>query len=65
MISAVFPPDERRRAVGWYGAAGGLGSIAGQVLGGLLLSADLFGLGWRVIFLINLPVGLVVVPLAA
>ncbi|MFD1545174.1 MFS transporter [Nonomuraea guangzhouensis] len=65
MISAVFPPDERRRAVGWYGATGGLGSIAGQVLGGLLLSADLFGLGWRVIFLINLPVGLVVVPLAA
>ncbi|MBT2226717.1 MFS transporter [Nonomuraea sp. NEAU-A123] len=65
MISAAFPPDERRRAVGWYGAAGGLGSIAGQVLGGLLLSADLFGLGWRVIFLINLPVGLVVVPLAA
>ncbi|MCA2219794.1 MFS transporter [Nonomuraea aurantiaca] len=65
MISAVFPPHERRRAVGWYGAAGGLGSIAGQVLGGLLLSADLFGLGWRVIFLINLPVGLVVVPLAA
>ncbi|MFI6926322.1 MFS transporter [Nonomuraea spiralis] len=64
MISAVYPPERRGRAIGWYGAAGGLGSIAGQVLGGLLLTADVFGLGWRVIFLINLPVGLVVVPLA-
>ncbi|TMR22345.1 MFS transporter [Nonomuraea zeae] len=64
-ISAVYPPEERARAVGWYGAVGGLGSIAGQVLGGLLLTADVLGLGWRVIFLINLPVGLVVVPLAA
>ncbi|MEV1179491.1 MFS transporter, partial [Nonomuraea sp. NPDC049784] len=31
-ISAVYPPDERARALGWYGVAGGLGSIAGQVL---------------------------------
>ncbi|MEO3873036.1 MFS transporter [Nonomuraea sp. B12E4] len=63
-ISAVYPPHERGRALGWYGATGGLGSIAGQVLGGMLLSADLFGLGWRVIFLVNLPVGLIVLPLA-
>ncbi|WP_226900324.1 MFS transporter [Nonomuraea phyllanthi] len=64
VISAVYPPEERGRALGWYGVTGGLGSIAGQVLGGLLLTADVLGLGWRVIFLINLPVGLVVVPLA-
>ncbi|RVX43432.1 EmrB/QacA subfamily drug resistance transporter [Nonomuraea polychroma] len=64
-ISAVYPPAERSRAVGWYGAVGGVGSIAGQVLGGLLLTADVLGLGWRVVFLINLPVGLFVVPLAA
>lgn len=63
-ISAVYPPSERGQALGWYGVAGGLGSIAGQVLGGLLLTADTLGLGWRVIFLINLPVGLIVVPLA-
>ncbi|MGW0805174.1 MFS transporter [Nonomuraea sp. NPDC002799] len=63
-ISAGYPPEERARALGWYGAAGGLGSIAGQVLGGLLLSADVLGLGWRAVFLVNLPVGLVVVPLA-
>ncbi|WP_431910581.1 MFS transporter [Nonomuraea jabiensis] len=63
-ISAVYSPSERGQALGWYGVAGGLGSIAGQVLGGLLLTADTLGLGWRVIFLINLPVGLIVVPLA-
>ncbi|MEV4576866.1 MFS transporter [Nonomuraea jabiensis] len=63
-ISAVYPPSERGQALGWYGVAGGLGSIAGQVLGGLLLTADTLGLGWRVIFLVNLPVGLIVVPLA-
>ncbi|MEV0229752.1 MFS transporter [Nonomuraea sp. NPDC050786] len=63
-ISAVFPPEERGRALGWYGVAGGLGSIAGQVLGGLLLTSDVLGLGWRIIFLVNLPVGLIVVPLA-
>ncbi|MGW6496356.1 MFS transporter [Nonomuraea angiospora] len=63
-ISAVYSPSERAHALGWYGVAGGLGSIAGQVLGGLLLTADTLGLGWRVIFLINLPVGLIVVPLA-
>ncbi|MGW0194875.1 MFS transporter [Nonomuraea sp. NPDC003201] len=63
-ISAAYSPSERGHALGWYGVAGGLGSIAGQVLGGLLLTADTLGLGWRVIFLINLPVGLIVVPLA-
>ncbi|MEO3800280.1 MFS transporter [Nonomuraea sp. B1E8] len=63
-ISAVYPPGQRARAIGWYGATGGLGSIAGQVLGGLLLTADVLGLGWRAVFLVNLPVGLVVVPLA-
>ncbi|MEW9553118.1 MFS transporter [Nonomuraea sp. NPDC050783] len=64
-ISAAYPPGERARALGWYGAAGGLGSIAGQVLGGLLLTADVLGLGWRAAFLVNLPVGLAVAPLAA
>lgn len=64
VITSVFPAESRSRALGWYGAAGGLGSIAGQVLGGLLVTADLFGLGWRVIFLINLPVGVVATVLA-
>jgi MFS family permease len=65
LITDVFPPHARGRALGWHGAVGGLGSIAGQVLGGLLLDADVLGLGWRVIFLVNVPVGIVAAVLAA
>jgi len=57
VVTAAFPADGRARALGWYGVAAGLGSIAGQVLGGLLLQSDVLGLGWRIIFLVNLPVG--------
>jgi EmrB/QacA subfamily drug resistance transporter len=65
LVTATFPPDQRGRSLSWYSAAAGLGSIAGQVLGGLLVQADIAGLGWRVIFLVNVPVGAVVSPLAA
>lgn len=57
LITSVFPPQERPKAVSWFGVAIGLGSIAGQILGGLLLNLNLFGWGWRTIFLVNLPVG--------
>jgi EmrB/QacA subfamily drug resistance transporter len=59
LITATFPAEERPRAMSWFGVTAGIGSIAGQVLGGLLLDADVFGLGWRVIFLLNVPVGVV------
>jgi EmrB/QacA subfamily drug resistance transporter len=59
LITATFPAEERPRAMSWFGVTAGVGAVAGQVLGGLLLDADLFGLGWRVIFLINVPVGVV------
>jgi MFS family permease len=64
LITATFPAGERPRALSWYGVAGGLSGICGQVLGGLLLVADVFGLGWRTIFLVNVPVGLIVVVFA-
>jgi len=57
-IQAVFPPGERPKAYGMYGAFVGIAAVSGPLLGGLLVQADLFGLGWRPIFLINLPVGL-------
>jgi len=41
----------------WYGVAGGVGAIAGQVLGGLLITANIARLGWRTIFWVNVPVG--------
>jgi EmrB/QacA subfamily drug resistance transporter len=65
VITAVFPAATRSRALGWYGMAGGLGSIAGFVFGGLLLTVDVFGLGWRAIFLINVPFGAIAAVLAA
>jgi EmrB/QacA subfamily drug resistance transporter len=65
LITATFPAEERPRAMSWFGVTAGIGSIAGQVLGGLLLDANVLGLGWRVIFLVNAPVGLVALVLAA
>lgn len=65
LITATFPAAERPRAISWFGVTIGLGSVAGQVLGGVLLQANLFGLGWRAIFLVNLPVGIVALGLAA
>jgi len=57
-IQVTFEPTERPRAFGYYTAVNGLGSILGQVLGGFLLAANLFHLGWRSIFLVNVPIGL-------
>ncbi|MGR4854403.1 MFS transporter [Streptomyces sp. LARHCF252] len=58
LIRAVFVHErDRARAVGAYGASIGAGVIAGLVGGGLLLDLDVAGLGWRMIFLINVPIG--------
>src|SRR5258708_8170429 len=56
-------PAERARAFAALGLTEGLGSIAGQMGGGRMVSADLWG--WRPIFLINVPVGLIALVLAA
>ncbi|PZG45101.1 MFS transporter [Spongiactinospora gelatinilytica] len=56
VIRASFAPAARARALGAYGAVLGLASVAGPLLGGVLVEADLFGLGWRAIFWVNLPV---------
>ena len=64
LINTMFPPEERAKAMSAFGATIGLGSVAGQVLGGVLLDANLFGWGWRSIFFINVPIGAVAVLLA-
>jgi EmrB/QacA subfamily drug resistance transporter len=64
LITAGYPAAERPRALSWFGVALGLGGVAGQVIGGLLMDADVLGLGWRVIFLVNVPVGVIAVSLA-
>lgn len=56
MLQQAFPDREQRsRAVGWWGAFGGMSLAAGPVLGGIFVTH----LGWRSIFLINLPIGLI------
>jgi len=57
LITATFPARERSRALAWFGVTMGLAFVSGQILGGLLLQADVLGLGWRAIFLVNVPVG--------
>jgi MFS family permease len=48
---------ERKAAFGAMGVAIGLANVAGLVLGGVLIQADLFGLAWRMVFLVNLQLG--------
>lgn len=57
-IQVNFEGPKRALVLGIYGAVIGLGSILGQVFGGLLLEWNLFGLGWRNAFFINIPFGL-------
>jgi EmrB/QacA subfamily drug resistance transporter len=59
MIKTVFPPKEMGAAFAAFGPIMGLAAIAGPILAGWLVSADLLGTGWRMIFLINLPLGVV------
>src|SRR5580698_3541166 len=57
-IQAATSGERRTRALARYGATGGLAAVLGQVPGGLLVSANIDGLGWRPIFLVNVPIGL-------
>ncbi|TDE56687.1 MFS transporter [Nonomuraea mesophila] len=65
IIRASFAPAERARAFGAYGAVQGLASVAGPLLGGLLVDGDLFGLGWRTIFWVNVPVSILALVIGA
>lgn len=58
VIQVAFPPEERGRAYGVYGAVSGVAVALGPLLGGLLIQWDIAGLSWRPIFLVNVPVGL-------
>lgn len=57
LMQALYAPHERMRAFTIFGLLGGVSSALGPVVGGLLVDADIAGLGWRAVFLINLPVG--------
>ncbi|SMQ16152.1 Major Facilitator Superfamily protein [Streptomyces sp. Ag82_O1-12] len=55
-IQATTTGPRRARAMGLYGATAGLSMVAGQILGGVLVAADIAGTGWRSVFLVNVPV---------
>ncbi|MFF5080586.1 MFS transporter [Actinoplanes sp. NPDC000266] len=58
MIKQMFSADEQAKAFGAFGPVMGLSSVGGPILAGWLVDADYFGAGWRMIFFINLPLGL-------
>src|SRR5260370_20046146 len=65
LLQVTFQGERRRRAMSAYGLVLAVGVAAGQVLGGILVTADLLGTGWRPIFLVNLPPGRAVVAFAS
>ncbi|GAA0944113.1 MULTISPECIES: MFS transporter [Streptomyces violaceusniger group] len=63
LIQRTFTGGSRARALGAYSAVLASGAAGGQILGGLLVEADLFGSGWRPVFLVNVPIGLALLAL--
>ncbi|WP_051580184.1 MFS transporter [Pseudonocardia acaciae] len=56
IVGVLYTGAARARAIGVYGAVMGVAAAGGQLVGGALVDLDIAGLGWRAIFLVNLPV---------
>lgn len=63
-LHLLFSDAARSRAFGIYGVVLGLAGAAGFALGGVLVTADLAGLGWRAVFFVNVPLGLIIMAAA-
>jgi len=63
-IQSASDDGRRARAIGLYGATAGIAAVVGQLAGGAIVAANLAGEGWRPIFLVNVPVGIVGLALA-
>jgi EmrB/QacA subfamily drug resistance transporter len=57
VIRTMFPAKELPAAFGLFGPVMGLSAVCGPILAGWLVDADYLGSGWRMIFLINVPLG--------
>src|SRR2546421_988013 len=64
-LHLLFSDSSRGRAFGIYGVVLGLAGAAGFLLGGVLVTTDLAGLGWRPVFFVNVPFGLVIMVAAS
>ena len=62
-IRDVFPPAEIGKAFAIFGPVFGLGGILGPVIGGFLIDSNIGSTGWRAVFLVNIPIGIVVMAL--
>ncbi|HET9103062.1 MAG TPA: MFS transporter [Solirubrobacteraceae bacterium] len=58
IITVLYTGADRARALAAYGMSMGVAAVSGQLIGGVLVQANLAGLGWRSCFLINIPIGL-------
>jgi EmrB/QacA subfamily drug resistance transporter len=58
MLKEVFDEDEMTKVFGAYGPMLGLSTLAAPILAGALIEANLWGIGWRLVFLINVPIGI-------
>lgn len=56
-IQVMYSREERANVSAYYGALAGIAAVSGPIVGALLITGDLWGLGWRAIFLVNIPVG--------
>src|SRR5712672_2920357 len=63
-IHLLFADSARGRAFGIYGIVLGLAGAAGFLLGGILVTLDLAGLGWRAVFFVNVPFGITIIAAA-
>ncbi|WP_139487481.1 MFS transporter [Bradyrhizobium ivorense] len=63
-LHLLFADGARARAFGIYGIVLGLAGAAGFLLGGVLVTLDLAGLGWRAVFFVNVPCGIVIIAAA-
>jgi len=63
IATVTFPPEERGQSFSLFGLSAGLAAVAGPIVGGLLIQANVAGLDWRPIFLVNVPVGILTVVL--
>ncbi|WP_234853534.1 MFS transporter [Paracoccus everestensis] len=61
IMHVMFPPEQKARAFALAGVVASLGAVSGPLLGGALITGNISGMGWRPIFLVNLPVGLFVI----
>ena len=58
LMQVMYKPNERGQIMGMFGALAGVAASLGPVVGGILIQGNIFGLDWRPIFLINIPVGI-------